>query len=171
MRNNRTMIVILFFIIIGVLAWSRNSNLPTCQRVGLPRGCLHGSGARLDSANVAAKPLFETCLAKLCVTNWHKRVLTQLRTEIFCLWVGDNLARILAFGQPVTDEFIETKPLRPGDFKSSIQWLIHRDLGYGTGNILGRDGLKSHRWDANSIATGGGVSDGFAKLEELRRVD
>src|SRR5947209_19232792 len=68
-----------------------------------------------------AEPRFETCLSESRVTAGNERGLAHLDAVVARLWVGNNLARILACGKISPDQFIQTKPFRAPYFNCAIQ--------------------------------------------------
>src|SRR3954462_627083 len=68
-----------------------------------------------------AEPRFEKRLSESRVTAGNERGLAHLNAVVARLCVGNNLARIVARGKILPDQFIQTKPFRPRYFNSAIQ--------------------------------------------------
>ena len=95
----------------------------------------------------------------------------QLSTEVLCVRISDDLARIVAETQTLTDERIEAELLRSGHFDGTLQRRAHSDPANRAGDIIGRDRLDEHRCQSNGVAICCSLRDALDELEELRRVD
>ncbi len=83
--------------------------------------------------------------------------------------VGDDLARVRPCGQKLACELIEWKTVRAGDLDDAVQWRSDREVGQGSGDVIGGDGLYESRGKPNAVAFAGGLDDASDELEELRR--
>src|SRR4029453_19346653 len=99
----------------------------------------------------------------------HEAALFERRSEVERLLVPNDCAGIVLCLEILADQLVERERVRSGDFKSSIQRLGHRDLGYVSGEIVRKDGLKQCRWQTNGLLGGRTISDTPNELKELRR--
>src|SRR5258705_2315041 len=111
-------------------------------------GVLSGFGGS-SGVMGTAEPVFETRLAEQRVIARNKCALVYLCAEVLRVRVSENLARIVACAEGLSDEFIETVLLGPGHLNGTIQRRSSRHSADRTGNIFGRHGLNEHRRHSN----------------------
>src|SRR5262245_41185117 len=117
------------------------------------------------------QPLLEADLAESRMASRDQRALAELGSEVPRVRVDDNLARVVACGEPLTDQFIETKLLGTGHLNRAVQWCAHRSPGDRLGDVLTRHRLNEHRWQPNRRSLSGFIGDARDELEKLRRVN
>src|SRR4029434_3110158 len=72
------------------------------------------------------QPLLEADLAESRVAGGNQRALAEFGPEVPRVRVNDNLARVVARAEALTDQFIEAELLGTGHFNRAIQWPDHR---------------------------------------------
>src|SRR5213593_4419323 len=73
------------------------------------------------------EPLFEARLAKSRAIAGNQRALAEFGSEVPRVRVGDNLARVVARAEALSNQLIEAELLRTGHFDGAIQWRAHGD--------------------------------------------
>ncbi len=82
--------------------------------------------------------------------------------------ISNNLTRIVARPEILSDEFIEAEHLGSRHFYRAIQRRIQGDFAHCTGNISSRDGVEEHRCQAHLLTFRRFIGDAPHELEELR---
>ena len=117
------------------------------------------------------QPLMQADLAESRVVGRNQRTLAEFGPEVSRVWVGDNVARVVARAEALTDQLIETELLGTGHFDGPIHRRAHGDLTDRLGDIISRHGLNERRWQPNARSVGGFIGDASDELEELGRVN
>ena len=117
------------------------------------------------------EPVRETRLVEPRVIARNECALANRHAVVARVRVGDNLARIVACAQTLSDEFVKPELFGPGYFHSAVHRRAYRDLSDRTGDIVGRHRLDEHRWQAYRVAVGGKIGDALDEFKELRRAD
>jgi len=102
-----------------------------------------------------SEPVRETRLVESRAIARKECALAQLHAVIARVRVSDNLARIVAWAQALSDELVKTELFGSGYFNSALHSRAHRDLSDLTGDIVGRHRLDERRWQAYCVAVGG----------------
>src|SRR5262245_15995790 len=121
--------------------------------------------------NRLIQPLLEPDLAESRVAGRNQRTLAELGSEVPRVRVNHNLARVVACGQALTDQFVETELLGTCHFSRANQWPAHRNPADRFGDVISRHRLNEYRWQPNRRSLSGFIGDARDELEELRRVN
>src|SRR5262245_56983206 len=127
--------------------------------------------APLALENRLMQPLLEPDLAESRVAGRNQRTLAELGSEVPRVRVNDNLAMVVARGEALADQFVETELLGTGHFGRAIQWRAHGNPGDSLGDVISRHGLNEYGWQPNRRSLRGFIGDARDELEELRRVN
>src|SRR5262245_65767435 len=90
------------------------------------------------------EPLLETDVAESHLAQGNQRAFLEFSPEIAGLRIGHNLARIVARGEPLTDQLVETELLRTGHFNGAVHRHAHGNPGDRLRDVISSHWLKEH---------------------------
>ena len=117
------------------------------------------------------QPRLEVDLAEPCVGGGNERTFSELSAKIPRVWVDDDFAAIVARGEALSDQLIETELFGASHLNRAVQRRAHGDPANRLGDVVGRHGLNEDRWQPNRRSVRGFVGDALDELEELGGMD
>src|SRR4051794_27033066 len=126
--------------------------------------------SRLDARGLA-EPVLESCRAEERAVLRKQGALARRDAEVARLWVGDDLAGIVARFEDTTNEFIEPELLRSRDFDRVIERRAHCDPSDRTRDVICGHPLDERRPEPNRLCLCGGCGDPLDQLDETCPAD
>src|SRR5262245_34561522 len=115
-----------------------------------------------------AEPLLEAHFSESRVPGRNQRALAKFNPEIPRARVNDNLAGIVARGEALTDQLVETELLRARHFNSAIHRRAHGDPADCLDDVISRHGLNEYGRQPNHRSVSSVIGNALDELEELR---
>src|SRR5262245_57211875 len=75
----------------------------------------------------------------------HQRLVVELRTKVASMDIGGDLACVVLSPEDPADDFIEVKPLRPGNLDRAVYWRCQHDICQCGHDIIREDRLDEGR--------------------------
>src|SRR3954447_9807493 len=117
------------------------------------------------------QPLLKVDRAEARVIGRNERALVEFGAEVPRAGIDDNLARVVARAEALTDEVGEAKLFGTRHLDRAVHWRAHGDPPDRARDLISRHRLNKRGWQPNRRAISRFVGDALHELEELRRVN
>src|SRR5262245_38640162 len=111
-----------------------------------------------------AEPLLEPDVAQPRLAGGNQRAFAEFCPEVSRVLVDDNLAGIVASGEALADQFVETELLRTGDVNGAVHWGAHGDPADRRGDVVSGHRLNEYGWQPNGRSDRGFIGNAFDEL-------
>src|SRR5690606_35229184 len=102
----------------------------------------------VSGARGLVEPVAEAGLAEAGVVAGDDAALAEDGAEVAGTGIGDDRPGVVTRGEDPADEVVEPELLGPGDLDDAVEGLAHGDAADCGGDVVGRDRLEQHRWQA-----------------------